>query len=317
MDHRQGQVEVRRRLDQPDTTPEVERNDRRLEVGLVRAVDQVEAVRRAMARASVRAGRSPTRPLPAAAPPPRRSPAARRGPSLRRPRTTRSRWPSLPRRTETGSGARRRTSGPPGSPADTEARSRPRGRTPGWPDPTPQVHILPDIPRPETGRGPAPGARSRVSSDVIGTSTGRSTPPRSRKASIILSNRPRADRFSPPSPASSAAEAAGGVATATSQVRIRIETREDWSGGQRSGRVREQVALSPRGNRGSGVPRTQVKWTSTPDELARGPKIGEPRRTFQTGAVPVRNDSFYTKSSGEERSWLFPCFGDLTTPSPS
>ena len=43
-DHRQRQVEVGRRLDQPHAAAEVEVDDRRLEVRLVRAVDQVEAV---------------------------------------------------------------------------------------------------------------------------------------------------------------------------------------------------------------------------------------------------------------------------------
>ena len=45
-DHRQGQVEVRRRLDQPDPAAQVEVDHRRLEGRLAGAVDQVEPVRR-------------------------------------------------------------------------------------------------------------------------------------------------------------------------------------------------------------------------------------------------------------------------------
>ena len=93
-DDRQRQVEVRRRLDQPDAAAQVEIDDRRFEVRLVRAVDQVEAERQRRPSARCEPVDRRARRRRATARPRRRTRASRPGPSPRRSRPSRCRWPS-------------------------------------------------------------------------------------------------------------------------------------------------------------------------------------------------------------------------------
>ncbi len=130
-DDRQRQVEIRRRLDQPDAALEVKVGDRRLEAGLVRAVDQVEAVRRS--RRPERSSEPVDRRLDtsaAASPPRRRCRASPRGPSPRRSRPSRSRWPSRRNNKESASHDRRQNAGSPRRSGQTCGQIR-RHRTGG------------------------------------------------------------------------------------------------------------------------------------------------------------------------------------------